>query len=185
MHTAEHGIATLAAEDVLLKNSRIAPRRQARPPRTESNVATTALQSAEFALRFLDGDCLFLVFPSASIRATELMERLQELASLPAGWNSYNAKPVSSKSVHRLATTLFDIVLRDDLPTGAIVPTSAGGLQIEWHRRGADVEINVPPAGPIEYLIVDPTAGIDLETTDAVDEDLVVGALQRMVAPAH
>ncbi|HEY3241769.1 MAG TPA: hypothetical protein VGM03_00330 [Phycisphaerae bacterium] len=32
-------------------------------------------------------------------------------------------------------------VLPDDAPAPAVVPTSRGGLQLEWHTRGIDLEI--------------------------------------------
>jgi hypothetical protein len=109
---------------------------------------------------------------------------IRRLAQLRPDWDSYGAKPLSQIAVHRVLTKLLPILLRDDIPEVAIVPTRDGGLQFEWHRLGIDVEIRVPPEGPIEYLVVDPEAGIDEEIEGSVDNGLILSALQRMSPPA-
>lgn len=68
--------------------------------------------------------------------------RLEELGTLPPDWNSYGAKPVSA-----LARTAAYGLLRQlagpNTPKPALVPTSDGSVQIEWHTRGIDLEIRV------------------------------------------
>ena len=45
----------------------------------------------------------------------------------------------------------------------AIVPTSAGGAQVEWHDAGIDLEIECYPDGRIEVAIDDIQNGLEWE----------------------
>lgn len=77
---------------------------------------------------------------------------LDSLLDLPTNWDSYGARPVS----HDCATYSLEVlhsILRDDTPPPQIVPTPAGGIQLEWHTRGIDLEIEVraPNCGHVLY----------------------------------
>jgi hypothetical protein len=104
------------------------------------------------------------------------------LAGLRAGWDSYGAAALSPIAVQRVVNSFIEILVRDDVPIAAVVPTRVGGIQLEWHRRGMDVEIAVPPTGEIEYLVVDPGAGIDIESPTPVAEDVILSVLGRIAA---
>jgi hypothetical protein len=41
---------------------------------------------------------------------------------------------------------LLESTMRDDTPAPWVVPLSDGGVQMEWHERGLDIEIGVPPS---------------------------------------
>src|SRR5262245_44338244 len=74
--------------------------------------------------------------------AEPTLRKLGELLRLPANWNSYGARPVDSACAWA-AFQLLSRLLPDDALPPAIVPTSGGGVQLEWHTHGVDLEIQV------------------------------------------
>jgi len=73
-------------------------------------------------------------------------DNLDSLRKLPHGWNSYNAAPITEAAITS-AERLIDM-LRTSLP--AIVPRSCGGIQIEWHEQGMNVEIEIDADGTVQ-----------------------------------
>ena len=69
-----------------------------------------------------------------------IMKNLFALRNLRPGWDSYGAQPVPQKIIER-AAQLIPSLLSAWTPEPAIVPQVTGGLQIEWHRNGIDLEI--------------------------------------------
>lgn len=91
-----------------------------------------------------------------------VIQRAIELTMLPRGWNSYDASPVSETALHRTLEFLLEYVTSGvDRP--AVVPTARGGLQLEWHDNGVDVEVEMTPEGPVTFFAEDGTTG---ETDD-------------------
>ena len=98
-----------------------------------------------------------------SIRVQELhaMEwfypTLQAIAALP--WWTDNWSSGATRTQVRAVAGMLEIlvaVLDSQTPPPAIVPTWNGGVQAEWHRNGIDLEIEVDPAGDIEYFFKSP-----------------------------
>jgi hypothetical protein len=81
-----------------------------------------------------------------------MTEAIAELLELPSGWNSYHARPVALSSAQS-AIELLKRVMSDMTPAPDIVPTSLGGVQLEWHTMEIDIEITVPPIGVAEIYI--------------------------------
>ncbi len=72
----------------------------------------------------------------------KLAETLDRLQLLQSNWNSYAAKPVDP-AVLSAAEDLLRRLSFLDLLMPTIVPTAEGGVQIEWHDRGVDLEIEL------------------------------------------
>lgn len=76
-------------------------------------------------------------------------QQLQELHELGPNWTGYRASPVQD----RLIETAFSDVLAAVMPDGGavpqVVPRADGGLQIEWHHGGWDIEVTLDPLGEI------------------------------------
>ena len=70
----------------------------------------------------------------------DAMERIEGLTALAADWDSYGARPVSAEAAMAAANFLLKAAY-PELPPPTIVPVSDGGLQVEWHRGGLNVEI--------------------------------------------
>jgi hypothetical protein len=69
-----------------------------------------------------------------------LMQGFVDLLTLPPNWDSYGAGAVDTSVVHA-AINFINGFLGPSSPAPRVVPLSSGGLQLEWHRKGVDLEI--------------------------------------------
>ncbi len=81
-----------------------------------------------------------------------LIDRLHHLGSLAPNWDSYDAVPVQGTAAVE-AMRLLAQILTFDVPTPTLVPTSSGGLQLEWHQDEAELELDVHPNGAVEVFL--------------------------------
>lgn len=70
----------------------------------------------------------------------EAAARFAELLARPLDWDGHGASPIASANV-LAAGRFLATVMAPSTPAPTIVPTSTGGLQLEWHRAGFDVEL--------------------------------------------
>lgn len=68
--------------------------------------------------------------------------KLAEIAMLPLNWDSYGGRPLAP-AMHLAAARLIAQIAELGLPMPAIVPTSDGSVQLEWHERGIDLELRL------------------------------------------
>ena len=87
--------------------------------------------------------------PPTWLKETE--EILRGFATLPEGWDSYGAKSIERHAIDS-AIELLRRMIQHDTPQPAVVPTNRGGIQIEWHTRGVDLEIEITPHGDLRLL---------------------------------
>ena len=82
---------------------------------------------------------------------------LDALDALPVGTDGWatGATRTQPAAVERLLQVLTE-VLDSQAPPPCIVPTHEGGVQAEWHCNDIDLEIEVTPAGSIEYYFRSP-----------------------------
>ena len=74
---------------------------------------------------------------------SDISKTIQGFADrLPDNWNSYGAKRIQPELAEAAVHLLFKIV-QPETPRPEVVPTTAGGIQIEWHVRGIDLEIKI------------------------------------------
>lgn len=73
---------------------------------------------------------------------TALKARLNDLTALPVGWDGYAGRPVTFQCAHFVANML-ERLCQPDVPPPSLVPGSDGSLQVEWHRKMFDVELDV------------------------------------------
>lgn len=66
---------------------------------------------------------------------------LDTIAALPQNWDSYGARPVDPRAI-ALARIMT-------IRPASIVPTSGGGIQLEWHEDGLHAEVVIHPDGSI------------------------------------
>jgi hypothetical protein len=77
----------------------------------------------------------------------ELLPNIVMLADLKQGWDSYNAPAIRSDALV-FALKLLQNIMQPGTPIPQVVPSSIGGVQLEWHERGIDLELHV--TGPLE-----------------------------------
>ncbi len=137
-----------------------------------------------FFLTFNSGDRLTVILVGSGnepVWLWRVMDAIKRLCRLPSNWDSYAATPLTAEAVRRSLTVLPSI-LPNDAPNPSVVPTRDGGLQFEWHRRGIDLEIRVPPTGPTTADIANESTGDD--RSGPVDRDAVRAAIRLMFSPA-
>ncbi len=66
-----------------------------------------------------------------------------DLLQLPQNWDGYGAVQVREQLAQQALMVLVE-VMENDAPSPSVVPLSDGGVQIEWHRRGLNIEIEFP-----------------------------------------
>lgn len=103
------------------------------------------------------------------IRRGELLSRqkameaeLKRMASLPVGWDSYDAEPPSADAI-RLATRVLSACIAADLPPSRVRPSVEGGVAVTFLVDGgyADIECfndgtmvagrSLPPKPPLAW----------------------------------
>jgi len=75
-------------------------------------------------------------------RLDAVTRRINELLELDSNWDSYGAARVNP-IVAEQAVFLISALLDTGVPEPTIVPTVKGGLQLEWHTGGVDLEIEL------------------------------------------
>lgn len=63
-----------------------------------------------------------------------------DLLTLAPNWDSYRAATIDRKVIHD-AMNFINNILAPTSPAPRVVPLSSGGLQLEWHRNGIDLEV--------------------------------------------
>lgn len=92
----------------------------------------------------------------------ELEERLNELTSLPRGWDGHIGSPVAFTCA-QFAAQLIENLCVEDVPAPKLVPGSDGTLQLEWHMNQFDLEIDVLAPYNIIASRFDHLTGNDIE----------------------
>ncbi|GAK33237.1 hypothetical protein JCM17846_18660 [Iodidimonas nitroreducens] len=77
-----------------------------------------------------------------SLWVRELGSRLNELTSLPRGWDGYEGLPVSFRCAD-FAANLIERLYVDGVDAPQLVPGADGTVQIEWHMNHLDIEIDI------------------------------------------
>ena len=83
------------------------------------------------------------------------LSQLAKFLSLGDDWDGYGAKATHEGAVKRAVAVLNTVCPAGPEPW--VVPTSDGGVQIEWASNGLEIEIEVSPTGPAQILIVEPS----------------------------
>ena len=70
------------------------------------------------------------------------LQQLNAIINLREDWDSYGAREIVFESLE-YAFQLLEFTMEYDSPAPKVIPTSRGGVQLEWHERGIDLEIEV------------------------------------------
>lgn len=88
--------------------------------------------------------------------------RFAELLTLPTDWDGHGGGSVAARNVEAAGRFLAR-VMAASTPAPAIVPTSSGGLQLEWHRGGFDVELLFGEEEPPLLYVAEAPSGREWE----------------------
>jgi len=101
--------------------------------------------------------------------------------ALPENWDSYGAKQVRLGLVE--ATIKFVLIVASaypKLPAPSLVPTPDGGVQIEWHTRDIDLEIESIGAWRFIVVAVDRLLGEEWDAEVGADLRQLFAWLTRL-----
>ena len=95
-----------------------------------------------------------------------LLEQVCDLGMLLPNWDSYGARPIDPRIAAHTVSILMD-TLDEGSPFPAVVPTSRGGIQLEWHAGGIDLEVDVRSPWSMDVFFEDGTLGTEKEVENA------------------
>jgi hypothetical protein len=121
--------------------------------------------------RLEQGEVCRISWPLEPSWAAEALNKVESLFSLPRGWDGRSAPRISPS--HAVVT--FKILaqcVEPKTPCPSFVPTLWGGIQVEWHLCGIDLELTVDSRGCSLFaedskhalLDVDEEGEVDLQT---------------------
>ncbi len=92
---------------------------------------------------------------------------IDSFKSLKPGWDSYRAVAISTAACN-IAHTIVNLCEKRNMPAPSPVPCSDGGVQLEWHCGGIDLEIKARPDRITDFCLWWKREGEDDE--DALEE---------------
>jgi hypothetical protein len=114
-------------------------------------------------------------------------ERVNQLLALPRGWDGYGA-PSPQLDMVVAAIRLLLEAMEDSTPAPNVFPTNQGGIQLEWHQGGIDLEIEISSVDQLDatlYDDADPDRETDLDLTVNHDSlrKVLMELTQRVLMP--
>ncbi len=94
----------------------------------------------------------------------DLMAEVSGLGLLEENWDSYGAKRIDPRCIDA-ANSLLRAILDSSTPRPSVVPTNRGGIQLEWHRGGIDLEIEIESPPQMNVSFADEQEGTQEELT--------------------
>lgn len=94
------------------------------------------------------------IFQPSPEWVTSVVARMEELVSLHHGWAGEGTVPPGLQ-VAAHALEVLSAWSEPTLASPQVVPTHEGGIQLEWHERGLDFEVEVEPSLDVEVLFYD------------------------------
>lgn len=77
--------------------------------------------------------------------------KLMELSLLEDNWDSYGGSAITKIALEK-ANLLLRALQAIQAVEPWIIPCGGGGIQLEWHRNGFDIEIEISPEGEVTEL---------------------------------
>ena len=107
-------------------------------------------------------DIYTVVAPDASPWYGAALDQISGLTALAVGWNGYDAREVKADMAIDAAKFLTRVAF-PGIAAPSIVPLSDGGMQIEWHRGGVDIEVAFSDDEPGVYVVDREGEGAEVE----------------------
>lgn len=94
----------------------------------------------------------------------EVVRRICALGDLSDNWDSYGGRRIQASCAVAAIEIALDL-FTPRTPTPIVVPTNQGGLQLEWHRGGMDLELRIDSASQVEISFANVPSGEEFEET--------------------
>lgn len=133
----------------------------------------------EFRLPFDGGELVVETVEDPPAWMEPMVQSLEKLLQLEPDWDTYGGSPIDPGCVAAALNLVSDILL-DDTPAPSVVPTSRGGVQLEWHTCGVDLEVEFLSATRVCGLFEDTIDGTSWEKDLSSDLRPLVKAISRL-----
>ncbi len=104
-----------------------------------------------------------------------VFEQLHDVSRLDEGWDGFGAGPIR-RDVVTFTAHVLDQIMLPTAPPPQVTPMSHGGLMLEWHENGIDLEIEIEKPGRLWVSFEDHIEHIEHEGPMTVD-------LQQLLMP--
>lgn len=91
-----------------------------------------------------------------------ILNQVCNLGQLSRDWNSYGARAIDPKTAALAVNVLLEVLSESD-PFPSVVPTSRGGVLLEWHDGGVDLEVDVRSPWSLQVSYEDGTKVEEIE----------------------
>lgn len=88
--------------------------------------------------------------------------QLEQISSLREGWDGFGAGPIR-RDVITFAIHVLGQIMLPNTPAPHATPMSHGGLMLEWHENGIELEIEIERPGRLWVSFEDLVENIDQE----------------------
>lgn len=147
-----------------------------RPP--ESGAALSTPRPSRVRIGRPDGPDVVVTFNSAAPAwLQEIAQRLDQLGGFDNGWDGHDARAMAEDAVVMMLHVLQQVAV-PGVPMPDMVLSPEGGLQIEWHQNGWDIEIEARSSGDIEAWACPPGGGDTLWSETLIDMPQFVQVLR-------
>ena len=133
----------------------------------------------EMRFPFADGELVLVVDLDPPSWLAPTAQALVDLLGLAPGWDSYSARPVDRSHVDAALQVLL-LTMRHDTPAPTVVPTNRGGVQLEWHTNGIDLEIETLSTQKLSVSFEDAATGTEWEREIVSDLTPLVECIRRL-----
>ena len=90
------------------------------------------------------------------------LEALDSKLQLAPNWDSHGALPIDKRRVFNAIRVLFS-TMSSDTEAPWVVPTTDGGIQLEWHREDKDLEVEISGGGDASIFFHNARTGEEWE----------------------
>ncbi len=109
-------------------------------------------------------------------------EALISKLQLPPNWDSYGALPINRQRVDDAITVLL-ATMSANSEAPWVVPTTDGGIQLEWHRKNEDLEVEIRGQGDASIYFHNARSGEEWERPLFQNIPCLRDLLAQWVAP--
>ena len=96
------------------------------------------------------------------------LEGCERVLGLKSNWDTYGSREIEPQNVVFGLQLLADILEKEGIAP-AVVPTSSGSIQFEWHRHGTDFEICILSPGYFSFSFSDGKSETSSDFSSNVD----------------
>jgi hypothetical protein len=155
-------------------------------PRREDDEAQLASRSVDFVYKLPDRGMIIRVQVKGDAPPWfhSTLDALLDLLGLPPNWDSYGARPVHPAYVPAAVQLLGECMPRN-LVEPTVVPTTSGGVQLEWHTFGIDLEVDLVSPHMARIAFEDATTGEAWEKDVTMNLRPLVECLNRLAEREH